>query len=119
MGFMFLPTLSVLLIVFFWFFSWTSFVAFITSTSEGAGLLRVILLALEIGLVYFMYDIYTQEEIQKQLKENPFLSEDCESISYLTYVKDIFPKGANSSDVYFKTKTAREDTFLLTIKKTK
>ncbi len=58
MQFLCLPTLSLLIIIFFWFFSWTDFIAFLTSKSGWAGALRVGVVILEVILVYYMYEYY-------------------------------------------------------------
>lgn len=63
MGFMFIPTFSVLVLIFFWFLSWSEFVAFITSKSGWAGFLRIVLLLAEICLVWYFYDKYNQQDV--------------------------------------------------------
>lgn len=69
-----LPTLSVLLLLFFAFFSITDALAFISASSAGAVTLRILLFIVEIVLVVIMYFKYQKEDILKnpedQIKNN-------------------------------------------------
>lgn len=60
--FAFLPTFSVLMLLFFAFFSISKTLAFIGSNNWIAILLRVILFVAEVGLVCYMYNQYIEEE---------------------------------------------------------
>jgi len=72
MSFMFFPTIALLTVIFCWFLNWTAFVSFITSQTDGAGALRLVMIFLEISLVVYMYNYYTKEEIGKDAtKEHP------------------------------------------------
>lgn len=64
-GFMFLPTLAFLMIVFCWFFNWTAFVAFVTEQSGWAGFFRIVVLAIEVIVWYYFYSQYCEEESVK------------------------------------------------------
>jgi hypothetical protein len=65
--FMCLPTLAVLLLLFFGFFSISATIAFISSTAAFAVILRVLLVIAEIVLVVYMYHQYLDEEIVKEV----------------------------------------------------
>lgn len=60
LSFLCLPTLSVLLILYFWFLDFGRFTDFVTSQSGWAGVLRVALIIAELCLVYHMYCHYNE-----------------------------------------------------------
>lgn len=60
-----LPTLSLLLLLFFAFFSISQTVAFISSDDTLAVLLRIAAFLGEVSLVSYYYTIYVKEEILK------------------------------------------------------
>lgn len=64
-GFMFLPTLAFLCIVFCWFFNWGAFVAFVTEQSGWAGFFRILVLGIEVIVWYYFYAQYREEEAIK------------------------------------------------------
>lgn len=64
-SFMFLPTLTFLLIVFCWFFNWAAFVAFVTEQSGWAGFFRILVLILEVALWGHFYLQY-KEKFEKE-----------------------------------------------------
>jgi len=94
-----LPTLSVLLLLFFGFFSISKTIDFIASDNGFAIALRVIVVILEIVLVYFMYMHYAKIEVLKNGTNN---LEDKYSyeISRNDYVKSLF-KSDNYSDEFY------------------
>lgn len=59
--FMFLPTLTFLLVVFCWFFNWTAFVDFVTAQSGWAGFFRIVVLGVEICLWVYFYLMYKEQ----------------------------------------------------------
>lgn len=65
-----LPTLSILLLLFFGFFSISKTIAFISSDNGWAIFIRVVLVIAEIALVYVMYEHYNEEDTKKQIFEN-------------------------------------------------
>lgn len=60
-SFMFLPTLTFLIIVFCWFFNWSAFVAFVTEQSGWAGFFRILVLILEVALWAHFYLQYKEK----------------------------------------------------------
>ena len=70
MSFLFVPTLAILSVILVGFFSWTKFVAFMTSSTTEAILVRVIMLISEITLVIIMYFHYIKEEIVKKSEKD-------------------------------------------------
>lgn len=57
-SFMLLPTLTFLGLLFVWFLDWAKFVGFVGSDGGWAATFRVIMVLIEIGLVWYMYEIY-------------------------------------------------------------
>ena len=70
LGFMFLPSLSVLIVIFFWFFSFTNFINFIISGSIIAGIIRLIMIALEFIVGYKVYEYYRDKFVREELISN-------------------------------------------------
>lgn len=78
LGFMFLPTVSILFLIFCWFFNWSKFSDFVTSDTIGAAILRILMVASEIALVTYMYKFFLkkfndeedEKNRQKQREEN-------------------------------------------------
>lgn len=66
MRFACLPTLSVLMLLFFGFFSISRTLAFISSNEGLAIAIRVVLFIAEVVLVYIMYKHYEKEDIRIQ-----------------------------------------------------
>ena len=67
LGFMFLPSLSVLIILFFWFFSFSAFIAFITSATIVAGSIRLLMIALEFIVGYYVYTHYRDKYVTEEI----------------------------------------------------
>lgn len=63
LGFMFLPTVSVLSLILIGFFSWSKFISFITSDSGFAMFIRVTLAVAELIFVYLLYQHYEKQEV--------------------------------------------------------
>ncbi len=70
LGFMFLPSLSVLIILFFWFFSLSAFIAFITSATAVAGVIRLAMILLEFIVGYNVYTYYKNKFVKEEILEN-------------------------------------------------
>lgn len=69
-SFMFLPTLSVMIVIFCYFLSWSKFVGFMTSDNGWASFLRVLMILAELVLVCIMYEAYAKiEEAEERKKE--------------------------------------------------
>lgn len=94
-----LPTLSILVLLFFGFFSITETFAFISSNSGWAIALRVAIVLAEGALVWYMYDHYLKIETEKIYREARIKTkEDLKSeavksrdTSGWREVKDLFP----------------------------
>jgi hypothetical protein len=74
--FLFMPTVALLLLLFFWFFNVTKFVAFVTSENTGAAIFRIIAFLAEIILWCTFFEKYVKElkseERFKAIKKNDF-----------------------------------------------
>lgn len=82
LGFAFLPTLLVIIVAMFATLSFTSVFELLLSDSWWAILLRIVLLVIEVGIVYFMYDYYlTQEKTKKAIGDAIQQDSDWESTS--------------------------------------
>ncbi len=107
-----LPTLSVLVLLFFGFFSISKTIAFISSDDSWAVFLRVTAVIAEIILVTVMYKQYESEEQKKMLINNPenFL-ERCSLISSNERVYSVL--NGNSSDDYYVYPTSNPNIKLI------
>ena len=103
-----LPTLYILVLLFFGFFSISGTLAFIASSSGWAITLRVFAVISEIVLVYYMYNKYEEEDIIN----NPEISEHPKEISSRQSLYDI-QNHWSSSDKYFLHKTNSSDIILI------
>lgn len=100
-SFMFLPTISILFVVFIGFFSITDFINFITAKSGGAIFLRVVLVLVEIIFVYVMYKHYYKLDVIKN-KDNYIKEGNVIKNQSSTYVERFF-KSENSIGLKFKS----------------
>ncbi len=100
-SFMFLPTISILFVVFIGFFSITDFISFITAKSGGAIFLRVVLVLAEIIFVCVMYNHYYKLDVIKN-KDNYIKEGNIINYTTSTYVERFFKSG-NSSGRKFKS----------------
>jgi len=111
MSFMFLPTLSLLGIIFCWFLDWQAFIQFITAKTVGAGLIRLVMLGLEIALTYYMYKQYSKEEAQKELAKiddetTDMLGEKIrDNLSYYDEIRNLIPSSAKAEKTQLFKKT--------------
>lgn len=98
-----LPTISVLILLFFGFFSITKTIAFISSDNGWAIAIRVILVIAEMCLIWFMYEIYDKQIKAEEKKKANYsavhtdLSElpkrKSERVSEYKEVRSILPGG--------------------------
>ncbi len=106
-----LPTASLLLLLFFGFFSITKTIDFISSDSGWAIFLRVIVFLGEIGLVVYLYLIYLKEETKNEIikkangltKENVYADKRTRDLFY----------NASYSDEYVKHTTESKDIIIV------
>lgn len=113
MSFMFLPTISLLGIIFCWFLDWQAFISFITAKTTGAGLMRLVMLGLEIGLTIYMYkyylELWQEAEIGKaQDGEDQLLGVRLrENVGRYTDIQDAIPGGRDAGhfEIYKKSDT--------------
>lgn len=106
-----LPTLSVLVLLFFAFFDIGKTIAFISSDNAAAIILRICLVLAEIALIIIMYNEYEK----KDLIENPWnhiKSKRPSSLTYTTYVSDLRGDWARS-DNYEAFGTSDDDYILV------
>ena len=117
MTFMFAPTLSVLVIIFFWFFNLTDFVSFITSQSAGASTLRVLMMLLEVFFVCVLYKYYEEKEFKEQLYSkapdviNKTKGIQCNANRELRYAMD-----GQYNDEYYIYNTAKPNIKIVEVK---
>lgn len=120
MSFMFLPTLSLLGVIFCWFLDWQAFVEFITAKTTGAGLIRLAMLGLEIALTCYMYKYYHKLEMEAELgkvkdDEDEFLGKKIrDNISYYSDVSDAIPGARQAGKIQLFQKT--ENLFVIKLK---
>jgi amino acid permease len=119
MGFMFIPTFSVLTLIFFWFLSWTEFVAFITSKSGWAGFLRMVLLLAEIALVWFFYTKYNEQDVidnavDADVKEMKRVSGETRAYNVNVDMQRLINQDRAHYDVY---RTTAPNIFILKVEK--
>ena len=107
MGFMFLPTLGVLLMLLVGFFDPIMLWTWIKSPSGWAVFTRVVLFLLETGLVILMYFYYLEEENKNKLKSECKIDLSSEKqVSKYTDVYEVFnDKTSSDSYTYYKNYT--------------
>ena len=117
MGFMFLPTLGVLLMLLVGFFDPIMLWTWIKSPSGWAVFTRVVLFLLETGLVILMYFHYLEEENRsKYIAECDDIKvnrSNKKSIYGIDTVHELFSKSKYSSSSYFKIPTDNPDIVLI------
>ena len=102
MGFMFAPTLGILLMLLVGFFDPIAMWTFIKSDTAGAVITRLVMFVLEVGFVIGLYISYMEEEA-KTIAINRINSGNLDNsvgskISYLTNCKDFF--GTSNGEFY-------------------
>ena len=115
MGFMFLPTLGVLLMLLVGFFDPIMLWTWIKSPSGWAVFTRVVLFLLETGLVIIMYFHYMEEENKNKLKSECKIDPLSEiPISRFTDIHEVFKsKTSGDSYIYYKNYTENPDIVLI------
>ena len=103
MGFMFLPTLGVLLMLLVGFFDPIMLWNWIKSDSGWAVFTRIIIFILEVGLVTILYFDYLEKDINKKSKEG-LCNKEPEQINPNSYIYNLF-KYNDSNHSYYKTET--------------
>ena len=98
-SFMFLPTLTFLVIVFCWFFNWGAFVSFVTAQSGWAGFFRILVLGAEVGLWIYFYQKYN-EEIKKEELVNKTITDITTALHSNEELKLHKHREINTSDTY-------------------
>ena len=120
MGFMFLPTLGVLLMLLVGFFDPIILWDWIKSPSGWAIFTRVVLFLLETGLVIVMYFHYLEEENRsKYIAECDNIKvnrSNKKSIYGIDTIHELFPKNKYSSSNYFKIPTDNPNIILIECK---
>lgn len=107
--FAFLPTLSVLILLFFAFFSISKTIAFISSDSGWAIALRIFLVVAELAMIVIMYFHYLAEEIKANPEEN---KRGGYPISTSKRVYDLFD-GVGDRDDFTKYSTGSSNLILI------
>lgn len=76
--FLFLPTLGLMLIVFFWFFNWGRFINFVTGEDGWSSFLRVFALILEFVSIIILYNYFAKilkdENVRKGIIDDGIFS---------------------------------------------
>lgn len=99
MGFMFLPTLGVLLMLLVGFFDPIALWDFIKSSDGWAIFIRIVLFIAELVLVVVMYFYYLEEDTKKEVKASIGTDGTKRKISYSCYARDMF-EGSDSNDSF-------------------
>lgn len=100
MGFMFLPTLGVLLMLVVGFFDPMAMWNWIKSNDAWAIFVRIVLFIAEVGLVVVMYFYYLDEEIKNAALKGTKGQFAYMTRNYRTELREVF--GNSSSDDHFK-----------------
>ena len=116
MGFMFLPTLGVLLMLLVGFFDPIQMWNWIKSDSAWAIIVRIFIFVIEISLITYLYFDYLEEEINENIKKETESDGTCKSINYSTYARDMFDD-ASSSDKYILKYTKNPNVVIIERKK--
>lgn len=106
-----LPTLSVLILLFFGFFSISKTIDFISSDSGWAIFLRVLLVLLELALVIIMYHHYKDTDFDKQEIPNMCATEGKERYRSLG-LYELF-SDCNNGDKYYSYKTEENNVIVI------
>lgn len=115
MGFMFLPTLGVLLMLLVGFFDPIMLWTWIKSPSGWAVFTRVVLFLLETGLVILMYFYYLEEDSKNKLKSECKIDLSSEKqVSKYTDIYEVFSdKTSSDSYTYYKNYTENPNITLI------
>lgn len=116
MGFMFLPTLGVLLMLLVGFFDPIQMWNWIKSDSAWAIIVRIFIFVIEISLITYLYFDYLKKEINENIKKETGSDGICKSISYSTYARNMFDD-TSSSDKYILEYTKNPNVVIIERKK--
>ena len=113
MGFMFLPTLGVLLMLLIGFFDPIMLWNWIKSDSGWAIFTRIIIFLLETGLVALLYFDYLKKDQIENIHKKNRSEKNNKSLGYSTYVRDFYENG-QSNDNYTLTYTEDPNIVIIT-----
>ena len=113
MGFMFLPTLGVLLMLLIGFFDPIMLWNWIKSDSGWAIFTRIIIFLLETGLVILLYFDYLKKDQIENIHKKNRSENNNKSLGYSTYVRDFYENG-QSNDNYTLTYTEDPNIVIIT-----
>lgn len=105
-----LPTLSILVLLFFGFFSISRTIEFISSNNGWAIFLRILSVIIEIALIWFMYEKYLKEETLKSAGKN--VSSGKQIVSN-ERIYECFNDTYNSANKYYLHKTEHPDIIVI------
>lgn len=117
MGFMFLPTLSVLLLLTVGFFDPVAMWVWIKSSHGWAVFTRIVIFAAEIGLTTLLYFYYLQKDREEQVKKDAKAEGSKRRVSYDQYAYRLFPDG--ESGYYFYVQQTEDPNIQLLIREPK
>jgi hypothetical protein len=109
--FAFLPTICVLILLFFGFFDISETIKFISSNNGFAIMLRVALIVAEITLVYIMYGHYEKKDLRHKAINDPEKSTG-ETLYYDTSIYRL-DSDWSSNDKYVKYRTQDDDVIII------
>ena len=108
LGFMFLPTFAILVVLIVGFFNPVAMWTWIKSNDGWAIFTRVAMLLAEIVLVVILYFQYLREEIMEAANNKKFDQSRANAVSWNKDVYDLF-NNRSSDDYYFCYKTKDPD----------
>jgi hypothetical protein len=104
-----LPTLALLLLLFFAFFSITEALNYITSSNGVAITLRIAAFLAEVIVFIVMYDKYRLEEVVKNAGANGI----GERIDSSSYARHLFEEGHNSSNNQYRVHRTEDPSVII------
>lgn len=105
-----LPTLSLLILLFFGFFSISKTIDFIASNNGWAVFLRILCVVMEIVLIWFMYDKYLKEE---SLKTAGKIVSSGDEVRMDKEICRCFGDTYNSKNKYYVHRTEHSDVIVI------
>lgn len=114
MGYMFFPTLGVLLMLVVGFFDPVAMWVWVKSNNAWAVFVRIIIFGLEIGLITYLYFYYLKEEKMNKMKNGEYDKTDNQEIYYSEDVYRLFDNPSGNSDhKYTKFKTNDKNVIII------
>lgn len=108
-----LPTLAMMVLLFFGFFSISETIKFISSTNTLAVIIRIVLVIGEFALVYHMYEHYLKIAQREELLKNSDINgKNGYNIPYHTDIYQL-ERPWNSDDTFFKFHTENPDIIII------